>query len=174
MKKLCVILLALLLFTGCTEKKTYETISDGLEQQKLPAMLSMDAHIPADALTPVFQDSSAGTFYDCGEFTATMHAVPVGDFGGLIRDITGFDMEQLQVLESYQEGLKSYQVVWSSTGEGQTQVGKANILTDGNYYYVLTAMAPEDLAGKLTQGAWKELFSSFRAVPKDEIVNSGS
>ena len=46
MKKFCILLLAVFLLAGCTEKKTYETISDGLETSELPNPLEMSAVLP--------------------------------------------------------------------------------------------------------------------------------
>ena len=174
MKKLCILLLAVFLFAGCAEKRTYETVSDGLETPKLPAMLEMTALLPEGATSPVFSTADAGKLYEYENCTITMQAVATGDFSGLIREVTGYSKENLQVMESVQADLESYQVVWTSVGEGQTQVGRACILTDGNYYYVLTAMVPESKAGALSKGELKEMFASFRAIPKQDVISSGS
>ena len=174
MKRLSVLLLVVLLFAGCAEKKTYETISDGLETPKLPVMLEMTARLPKEATSPVFSTLDAGKLYECEDCTVTMQSVAAGDFTGLIRQITGYDREHLQIMESVQAGLPSFQMVWTCAGEGQTQVGRACILTDGDYYYVLTAMVPESNAGALSKGELKEMFASFRALPKEDIISSGS
>ncbi len=174
MKKLCILLLAVFLLCGCAEQKTYETISDELETPKLPTQLEMTALLPEGATSPVFSTTDAGKLYEYADCTITMQAVAVGDFDGLIRDVTGYNREYLQIMESVQAGLPSFQVVWSSAGEGQTQVGRACILSDGNYYYVLTAMVPESKAGSLSKGELKEMFASFRAIPKQDIISSGS
>jgi hypothetical protein len=174
MKKLCVFLLAAFLLAGCTEKKTFETISDGLETPRLPAMLEMAAVLPEGATSPVLSTEATGKLYEYNDCTVTMQAVTAGDFSGLIREITGYAKENLQLMESVQAGLPSYQVVWTAAGEGQTQVGRACILTDGNYYYVLTAMVPESKAGALSKGELKEMFQSFRAIPEQEVISSGS
>ena len=174
MKKLCIFLLAVFLLAGCAEKKTYETISDELESPILPKQLEMTAVLPEGAASPVFSTADAGKLYEYENCTITMQAVATGDFSGLIREVTGYSQENLQIMESVQAGLESFQVVWSSTGEGQTQVGRACILTDGNYYYVLTAMVPESKAGSLSKGELKEMFTSFRAIPKQDVISSGS
>ncbi len=174
MKKLCILLLAVFLFAGCTEKKTYETISDGLETPRLPTRLEMTTVLPEGATSPVFSTTDAGKLYEFEDCTVMMQAVVAGDFSGLIRDVTGYSRDNLQIMESVQAGLPSFQVVWTSAGEGQTQVGRACILTDGNYYYLLTAMVPESKAGSLYQGKLKEMFGSFRAMPKQDVISSGS
>ena len=174
MKKLCIFLLAVFLLAGCTEKKTYETISDELEPPILPKQLEMIAVLPEGATSPVLSIDSKGKLYEYEDCTVTMQAVPTGDFSGLIRDITGYNKENLQIVESVQAGLKSFQFVWTSAGEGQSFVGRACILTDDNYYYVLTAMVPEEKAGSLSKGNLKEMFTSFQAIPEQDVVSSGS
>lgn len=174
MKKICMILLAVFLLAGCTEKKTFETISDGLETPRLPAMLEMTAVLPEGAISPVFSTTDAGKLYEYQDCTVTMQAVIAGDFSGLIREVTGYAKENLQIMESVQAGLPSYQVVWTAAGEGQTHVGRACILADGNYYYVLTAMVPESKSRSLSKGELKEMFASFRAIPEQEVISSGS
>lgn len=174
MKKLCVILLAVFLLAGCTEEKTFETISDGLDSPKMPTQLEMTAVLPEGATSPVFATAEAGKLFEYHDCTVTMQAVTAGDFSGLIREVTGYAKENLQIMESVQAGLTSYQVVWAAAGEGQTQVGRACILTDGNYYYVLTAMVPESKSGSLSKGELKEMFASFRAIPEQEVISSGS
>lgn len=174
MKKFCILLLAVFLLAGCTEKKTYETISDGLETPELPNPLEMSAVLPEGATSPVFSTTDAGKLYEYEDCTVMMQTVAAGDFSGLIRDITGYSKENLQIIESVQSDLSNYQVVWTSVGEGQTQVGRASILTDGNYYYVLSAMVPESKAGGLYTGNLMEMFASFRAIPKQDVISSGS
>ena len=156
------------------EKRTYETISDGLQPPNLPAKLEMTATMPEGTVISVLSHSSAGDLYEYDGCTITMQAVSVGDFSGLIQEVTGYHKDSLQIMESIQADLPSFQTVWTCAGEGQTLVGRACILTDGNYYYVLTAMVPESKAASLSMGELKELFSSFRAVPKGEIISSGS
>ena len=174
MKKICILLLTVFLLGGCTEKKTYETIADGLETPQLPAMLEMTAVLPEGTTSPVFANADAGKLYEFDDCTVTMQTVAAGDFSGFIKEMTGYNKEQLQIIESVQADLESYQTVWTSAGEGQTLVSRACILTDGNYYYVLTAMVPESKAGSLSVGELKEMFASFRAIPKQEVISSGS
>lgn len=173
MKKLCLLLLAVFLLAGCAEKKTYETISDGLETPELPAQLEITVLLPEGATTPVFAADGA-KLYEYEDYTVTTQVAAAGDFDGLVRDVTGYSPENLQIMESVQAGRKSYQTVWTAAGEGQTQVGRACFLTDGNYYYVLTAMVPESKAGTLSEGGLKEMFASFRVRPENEVISSGS
>ncbi len=174
MKRICILLLAVLMLAGCAEKKTFETISDGLEPEKVSKPMEMSAVMPAGVTAPVLSSTTAGKLYEYEEYTVTMQAVAAGDFSGLVRSVTGYHPDDLQIIESTQAGLQSYHTVWTSVGEGQTFVGRACILTDGNYYYVLSAMVPENKASDLSEGELKEMFATFRAVPEEEIISSGS
>lgn len=174
MKRIIALLLVAFVLTGCAGAATYETISDGLETPREPAKLQMTARMPQSTSKAVLSHSTAGDFYEYADGTITMQAMAAGDFTGMIREVTGYPVDGLQIMESIQSDLKSFQTVWTSAGEGQTLVGRACILTEGNYYYVLTAMVPENKAASLWEGELKEMFASFRAVPKDEIISSGS
>ena len=43
------------------------------------------------------------------------------------------------------------------------QIGRAAILDDGNYHYVLSCMAPEALGGDLRE-TWDRVFASFQVA----------
>lgn len=174
MKKLWICLLAIFLLTGCKEEQTYETISDSIPTPEKAPMLEMVVQLPDEAGSPVLSSQDAGKLYVCDDYTLTMHTTPAGDLNSTLTDITGFKKEDLQIMESNWQGLKRYQVIWTAAGEEQTQLGRACILSDGNYYYVLTAMAPESKVGELMHNQWQEIFSSFRATEPQNIVNSGS
>ena len=116
MKKLCILLLAIFLLTGCAEEIVYETISDGIETPTLPSPLEIMVTLPEGANSPVFSNTDAGKLYECEDCSVTIQTVEAGDFSGLIRDITGYSQENLQILESTQAGMPCYQTVWTSAG----------------------------------------------------------
>ena len=78
------------------------------------------------------------------------------------------------MIETAQAGAKRYVAVWTSAGEAGNQVGRCAILDDGSYHYVLSVMADEQDAGRLSEGVWKEIFASFRLIAPEDVVSSGS
>ena len=174
MKKLLVVALVVLLLTGCGSPKTYETIADEYEPQDVPTMLEVVVKIPEEAAASVMTSDDGAKLYLCDDYQIIIQTLPAGDMQGVFRKLTGFAMEDLFVIRSQYRGLDRYMFVWSAAGEGTDQVGRACILSDGNYCYALTAMAPADRAEGLLAGSWKELFDSFHAVDPGSIVDSGS
>ena len=90
-----------------------------------------------------------------------------------IRNATGLNREDLQIMQTEENGIKRYRWVWATGGENGVQVGRGCILDDGNYYYVLTALVDEAATGRV-QSAWKEIFGSFRLAQEREEISTGS
>jgi hypothetical protein len=66
-----------------------------------------------------------------------------------------------------------YDCVWTAAGETGLQLGRACVLEDGNYHYVLSVMAPEEETGRLRE-VWQNLFETCRLVDGDKNLNTGS
>jgi hypothetical protein len=77
-----------------------------------------------------------------------------------LRRITGFGREHLTVMETQFPGGKRYDLVWSCMGENGEQVGRACLLDDGNYHYVLSTLADASRAGEFDE-TWEALFGSY-------------
>ena len=56
--------------------------------------------------------------------------------------------------------LQRYEWVWSAVSEEGELICRAAIIADGDHHYCLTAVAPADSGGALTE-EWNRLFSSF-------------
>ena len=88
-----------------------------------------------------------------------MQTCPAGNLNDTIRKLTGFDKEQLTVMETEQDGAKRYDFVWAAAGEDGERLGRAAILDDGSYHYCLSVL--RDAQGEKSQVVWSEVFSSF-------------
>ena len=173
MKKCWIILLIILLFTGCGQTETLETVQDVCIQPVSAPAQQILLELPKDAAVPALQSEETGLFYDCGMYTVTVQTLPAGDLDKTVRTVSGFSVDALALMQTQQGNCQRYTFVWSAAGEGQQQVGRACILDDGNFHYVVTAMAPADSAGDLA-ASWQALFSSLRVVSADAVVSTGS
>ncbi len=173
MKKFWVIPLAALLLMGCSKKATLETIGDTQDAPASATMQQVLVDLPPELSTPTLQDETAGKLHLCDDYTVMVQTMESGDLKRTIQTATGMDMENLQMIQTKQGNAKRYQFVWASNGENGIQVGRACILDDGAYHYVLTAMADESKAGKV-QPTWQEIFASFRVIEETEQINTGS
>ncbi len=160
MKKFWILIPLVLLLTGCRAQETFETVNDVYaEPNEIPAQQVM-LMLPEDAAVPAMESDTAGKLYLCDGYTVTVQTLEAGDLNRTLKETTGFSRENLAVMETGQEKLRRYECVWTAAGEGEDQVGRATILDDGNYHYVVTVMASASQAGDLSQ-TWNQLFSSF-------------
>lgn len=152
--------LAALLLTGCGVQDTFETVSDVAVQSVSTAARQVLLTLPEEAAVCVFEDAQTGSLYLCDGYSISLQTLQGGDLDRTLRTVTGYGREQLTLMQTAQPDAKRYECVWSAAGEGEDQVGRAVILDDGSYHYVLSAMAGESSAGDLTE-TWQEIFRSF-------------
>lgn len=173
MKKFGVIIVLLGLLTGCGAQETLETVADVPVQPVSAPMQQILLELPEEVATPVMESPEHGKLYVCDGYTLSVQTLAAGDLSKSLHTVTGFSKERLQVMETQQKDTKRYESVWAAAGDPQMQLGRVCILDDGNYHYVLTAMANADRAGQL-QETWNTLFSSFRLTDGDVNINIGS
>lgn len=173
MKKLWVIPILALLLAGCGGEKTLETVGDVEETPVIATMQRVLLQLPEELSAPVLQSEKTGTLYICDDYSVTVQTVAAGDLGKTIRNATGMEREDLQIMQTEEKGVKRYRWVWATGGENGVQVGRGCVLDDGYYHYVLTALADEKAASRV-QPAWKEIFGSFRLAQEREEISTGS
>lgn len=173
MKKLWVIPLIALLLAGCGKKQVLETITDVPDAPVVSAVQRIQVQLPPELSSPTLEGENTGTLYLCDDYSVMVQTHESGDLQRTIRDTTGMNKENLQIIQTRQGDVKRYQWVWSTTGENGVQVGRACVLDDGSYHYVLTALTDEGKAEKV-QSQWKEIFASFTLATEREEISSGS
>ena len=160
MKKLWLSLALLGLLTGCGAQESYETVADVPVQPVSAAMQQILLDLPEDVAAPVLETPEGGALYVCDGYELWVQTLPGGDMARTVKAVSGFAPEDLTVLEQQAEGVKRYDFAWTSAGEQGARIGRAAVLDDGNYHYVLTAMCDALDAGEL-RGAWDTAFQSL-------------
>ena len=89
-----------------------------------------------------------------------METLSSGDINETLRQLTGFESDELTVMETAQMGLNRYECVWTAAGEGGDVVGCAAILDDGSYHYCVTVMGNAENGVKL-QETYRQLLAGF-------------
>jgi len=173
MKKLWVLPLIVFLLAGCGKKKALETMTDVLDTPVIAAAQRIQLQLPPELSTPALQSETSGSLYLCDDYSVIVQTVSAGDLDETIRNATGMGKDDLQILQTRQGDTKRYQWMWTANGEEGIQVGRGCVLDDGTYHYVLTALADEDVAGKV-QPQWKEIFTSFSLAAEREEISTGS
>lgn len=158
MKKIVIALLALLL-TGCDAQETMETIADEIVQPAMAQPGEILVSLPGETAMPAME-SDSGRMYLASDYEIYIQTLSSGDLSGTIRTVSGYDQEDLTVIHTETDGTDRYEFVWSCVGENGDRLGRAVILDDGNYHYVMTVL--RDAESKVsTQICWSDVFSSF-------------
>lgn len=157
MKKICIILLCFLLLTGCVATETFETLADVYGEQNMPEPKQVMISIPEDAQAVV---GETGVLYLCDGYEITVETLSSGDINETLLQLTGFESDDLTVMETAQLGQSRYECVWTATGEGGDMVGRAAVLDDGCYHYCVTVMGAAEDAQKLKE-TFSQVLSGF-------------
>lgn len=159
MKKCWILLMMTLLLTGCGGQETFETVADELVQSVMAQPKEVQIQLPEEAVLPAME-SENGVLYICKDYDVTVQTLSGGDLQETIRQVSGYDMEDLTLMQTSSGDIARYDFVWTSVADGGEQVNRASILDDGNYHYVLTAMTDAELAEEYRE-IWNGLFETF-------------
>ena len=161
MKKCFVWLLLTLLLVGCTQPEDFETMSDVYEQPEFPPPSQVSVFLPGDAAMVTMESQDGAKLYLCDGYSVAVQTFQSGDLKSTLRAVTGYDSEDLLVMERSQGDVLRYECVWTAAGEGGDQVGRTAVLDDGTYHYALTLMTDADSARELAD-TWQGILDSFR------------
>ena len=159
MKKCAVFLLISMMLSGCGAEETFETVADEFIQSAAAPLREVVLELPEEAVLPA-SESDAGTLYLCDGYEISVQTLPAGDLEASVYQITGFSKDRVEVISTQPGTYRRYDLVWSTLGEQGDQVGRAAILDDGSYHYVLSVLAEADRAGEFEQ-VFRALFESY-------------
>ena len=160
MKKWMVMVMLAVLLQGCAAREVFETVDDEYGPVMLPAAAQISLHLPDEQAQVVMENEDNQIIYLYEDYCVCIETVYAGSLSQTLKKVTGFDLEELTVLQTLTDGCQRYQCVWTSAGEGGEQVGRACVLDDGNYHYVVSVMGSEETSGELTE-VWQDLLDSF-------------
>ena len=159
MRKCVLILLMILLLTGCRAEDTFETITD---EYILPVMAQPGAihvELPGETALPVIEKDN-DRIYVCNDYEIMLQTLNGGDLEATLQAVSGRKREELTVMETFADGISRYEFVWAAAGETGDVLGRGVILDDGNYHYCLSVLRDAESEEK-TQVNWNQVFSSF-------------
>ena len=156
MKKLSVLLLVFLFFTGCAAAETFETVADVYGEQNIPEPRQVMISIPENAQVV---SGEQGMLYLCDGYEITVETLSGGDIYETLHQLTGYVSSDLTVMETAQMGQNRYECVWTAAGEGGDMVGRAAVLDDGCYHYCVTVTGAADDSG--LQETFRTILASF-------------
>ena len=160
MKRLWVLGILCLLLCGCGAEQTFETVGDTLEEPAAAIRREVHVDLPGEAVAPAME-SDTSRYYICGDYEISMETFPSGDIKNTIKTISGFEPNDLTVVETNEDGVSRYDFVWAAEGEKGERLGRASVLDDGHYHYTLSVLRDAEKTEK-TQVVWRTVFESFR------------
>ena len=137
-----------------------ETVNDDLMEPAAAIKREVVVDLPGEAAIPTMENENS-RYYLCEDYEISMETFPAGDLNHTIEMLSGFDPEELTVVETEVNGINRYDFVWAAQGEEGEQLGRAAVLDDGNYHYTLTVLQDADKTED-TQIVWRTVFESFQ------------
>ena len=151
--------MALLLLAGCGAEETLETIADEAVLSVAAQPKEIHVDLPEEAVLPAME-SDSGVLYMCRDYDVAIQTLDGGDLRKTILEISGYSPDELTVMQTEDGAFTRSDFVWTTAGEFGDQVGRAAILDDGSYHYVLTAMIDADSASQYRE-IWNGMFETF-------------
>lgn len=153
-------MMLILLLAGCKAEDTFETISDVQVEPVMAQLRQVEVDLPEEAAAPAVE-SESGMLYQCDGYEIMLQTLQGGDLNATIREISGYERQDLTVMYTELPDVDKYALVWACAGEAGERLGKAVVLDDGSYHYVLSILADADRTAEYTE-VWNAMFESFR------------
>ena len=160
MKKWWVIIGISLLLTGCSARETFETVEDEILQPAMAEVGEVSLALPPEASAQTMLSNGDDRLYFCDGYTAAVQILSRGDLDRTCRQLCGFGMEDLNILQTATGDHQRYDWVWTAAGEGGDQLGRVAVIDDGKYHYCVSLVADAGMAGEL-ENSWSKLLASF-------------
>ena len=153
------VMMIILLLCGCGAEETMETIADDILQPVMAQPGEIQVSLPGETAMPAME-SDSGRMYLASDYEIYIQTLSSGDLSGTIREVSGHDQADMTVIHTEMDGTDRYEFVWSCMGENGDRLGRAVVLDDGNYHYVMTVLRDAESTVS-TQICWQDVFSSF-------------
>lgn len=159
MKRCVCALLMVLLLCGCKAEETLETVNDEWVVPVMGQPREISVRLPDNAVAPVLEQDNR-KLYMGQDYEIMLETHAAGDLSATIRTLSGYEKEQLTVLETRQGDTDRYDFVWTTAGEQGDRLGRAVILDDGAYHYCMSVL--RDAGDTLI--VWRDVFGSFSLI----------
>lgn len=160
MKSVCLVLMVLLL-SGCSAVPVWETVDDSMLEQ--PAMWRDQSYVIQidlpDSAVPMGEMEGIRR-YEAGNMEVETCTFLASDINIAVRYLTGFEKDQLTVLELTRFGLPEYRFAWCCQTDEGVRIYKADLIQDQMVYYAVVCSTPEEACLQYEQDV-RQVFASF-------------
>lgn len=160
MKKcIILVLITILILSGCGAQETMETISDEQAAPVMAQMREISLVLPEEAASPAVESDSE-RLYLCDDYEITVQILDGGNLDETVKTLSGYDRDVLTVLTTRKDNLDRHEFVWACAGEEGELVGRAMVLDDGSYHYCVAILGDAQQAME-NKVLWDDMFQSF-------------
>lgn len=159
MKKVCIVVILALLLSGCANP-ALETVSDVYMTQPPAEIRAISLELPEGAAEAVMEGGSGARLYLCDGYELRLQTLDARSLDEALRAVTGYGEDRLTVMKTRDGAFDRYDCVWCAAGEEGEQVGRTAVLSDGSYFYCVSALAESDSAYGLNE-VWREILDSI-------------
>lgn len=162
MRRVVALIMGLLMLTGCETAKTYEMVADEWAEPAAVDPRQIHFFLAEDMVMPVME-SDGGKLYLCEEYDVMSQILEGGDLQKSVQKVSGYLPEELTIIQTASGEVDKYEFVWTGSSDEGQQIGRATLLDDGHYHYVLSATIQADRIEEY-QEIWNGIFESFKLV----------
>lgn len=161
MKRMICIIFMVIILAGCSGKSTFETLGNPclVEPVLTPSNIIID--LPDQCTQFVLSSVQNNELYLCDNYAVYIYKLAGGNLNETFRYCTGYNMEQLPIIETTTNNMKRYDSVCTTLGEPEEHVLRIAVIDDGLFHYVLCATTSAQYAGLYTE-TWNEMFASMK------------
>lgn len=152
MKKwiLGIVLLFGVFLCGCAGTESFEVIGDNIDELPIAAPAKVQLTLPKDSTLSVM----SGSDWQCYEeehYQIIVQTYPSGDLSQTLQRVTGYQKENLSVMEISGGNIDKFLCAWSAVSEEGELVGRCAVLDDGVYHYCLSILVDADVSGEIRE-----------------------
>ena len=162
MGRICALMVLVLALAGCGRTEVMEYVTDEPASPVVAEPAEIRVDLPEDSVMPAME-SDTGKIYICEDYDVSLQTMERGNLDATVRSVSGFGTGEVTLIQTGWGDVDRYEFVWTSAGERGQQVGRATILDDGNYHYVLSALIRAEKMAEY-QEVWNGIFESFHLV----------
>ena len=160
-----ILISCLFLLTGCAAQPVWETVEDNVELVTQQA--NYDVLLPMPEQAEVIGTHNGDTLYQMGSMEVLTTMFYAADYQSAVKHLSGFEAENLNILQTSRFDMPEYQFVWCSQSEEGGMVYRADLLMDGMSCYAVVCGAPE--TDDTFQDGVRQVFSSFGLYAPEQV-----
>ena len=160
-----ILISCLFLLTGCSAQPVWETVEDGVIAAA--RQTDYDLLLPLSDQAEIIGTRNGDTLYQMGSMEILATTFYAADYQSAVKHLSGYEAENLNILQTSRFDMPEYQFVWCSQSEDGGMVYRADLLMDGMTCYAVVCGAPE--TDDTFQDSVRQVFSAFGLYAPEQV-----